>query len=135
MTETMFMPLNLRYTLNHLWLREVGRQDLYVGITDYAQKELGRIDFIEIQREGSEKNKGESFGTIYGANKCVELIMPFEGQLLLVNPDIVKHPGELNSDPYHAWIILLTAATNVTEFMSKYLTPGDYKHAITAIKI
>lgn len=130
----MFMPLNLRYTSNHLWLREVGRQDLYVGITDYAQKELGRIDSIEIQREGSEKNKGESFGTIFGANKCAELIMPFAGRILIVNTDILKHPGVLNSNPYHYWIILLTAAIDLTELMSNYFTPDAYKQAIANTK-
>src|SRR3989344_2659764 len=109
----MFIPVNLHYTSNHLWLRDVGRQDAYVGITDYAQKELGRIDFIEIQHEGSLKKNGESFGIIYGSNKSVELIMPFTGRILIVNPDIELHHGILNSDPYHYWIVLLTATNSL----------------------
>lgn len=130
----MFIPLNLRYTSNHLWLREVGRQDLYVGITDYAQKELGRIDSIEIEQKGSKKNKGESFGVIYGANKSAELIMPFVGRILIVNPDIIKHPGVLNSNPYDYWIILLTVAANLTNIMGNYFTPQAYQEAIANTK-
>lgn len=134
MTETMFIPQNLHYTSNHLWLREVGRQDLYVGITDYVQKELGRIDSIEIEQEGSQKKKGESFGIIYGANKCAELTMPFSGRILIVNPDTLKHPGLLNSDPYQYWIILLTVATNLTDIIGNYFTPQAYQHAISLPK-
>lgn len=123
----MFIPLNLRYTGKHLWLRELGRQDAYVGITDFAQKELGRIDYIEIQRHGREKENGESFGMIYGANKRMELLMPITGRVLIINPEIIKHPGTLNSDSYNNWIILLTATTNLSDNQTKYLTPIEYQ--------
>lgn len=130
----MFVPVNLHYTSSHLWLRDVGRQDAYVGITDYAQKELGRIDFIEIQHEGSLKKNGESFGTIYGSNKCVELIMPFAGRILIVNQDVETHPGILNSDPYHYWIVLLTATNSLTDNRGKYFTSENYLEAINMTK-
>lgn len=130
----MFIPVNLHYTSNHLWLRDVGRQDVYVGITDYAQKELGRIDFIEIQYEGSLKKKGDAFGVIYGANKCVDLIMPFAGRILMINPDIEMHPGILNSDPYHYWVILLAITDSKGNNSEKYFTSGKYKEAINSSK-
>lgn len=130
----MFIPVNLHYTSSHLWLRDVGRQDAYVGITDYAQKELGRIDFIEIQHEGSLKKKGESFGIIYGANKSVDLFMPFSGRILIENPEMEKHPGILNSDPYHFWIVLLASTNSLADKMTKYLTSKDYQYAISHVK-
>lgn len=130
----MFIPLNLRYTSNHLWLREVGRQDLYVGITDYAQKELGRIDYIEIEHEGSQKKEGETFGIVYGTNKCIDLIMPFTGQILMLNPDIEKLSGIINSNPYHHWIVIMTAKNNLVNGMKKYFTCENYKNAIGSLK-
>ena len=126
----MFIPVNLRYTNNHLWLRDIGRQDVYIGITDYAQKELGRIDLVEMQYEGSQKRIGESFGTIYGTNKCVDLVMPFSGRILMLNSDVEIHPGILNSDPYHNWIVLLTGTSNLADKMVKYFTSKDYKQVI-----
>lgn len=130
----MFVPINLRYTMNHLWLRDVGRQDVYVGITDYAQKELGRVDSIEMQHVGHQRKKGESFGIIYGANKSEELIMPFAGQIFIVNPDIEKHPGIVNSDPYYYWIVMLTAATSLVDNKTKYFTSEDYQIVINRFK-
>lgn len=134
MAETMFIPVHLRYTNNHLWLRDVGRHDAYAGITDYAQRELGRIDSIEIEHEGSLKKEGETFGIIYGANKCVELIMPFAGRILIVNPEIEKHTEVLNSDPYHYWTVLLTAKANLVDNMAKYFTSEGYQSAIRSSK-
>jgi glycine cleavage system H protein len=131
----MFIPINLHYTSNHLWLRDIGRQDVYIGITDYAQKELGRIDSIEIQREGSLKKEEEAFGTIYGANKCVDLVMPFEGRILIINSDIETNPGILNSDPYHYWIVLLAATNNIEINSERYFTADKYKEAINNLKV
>lgn len=130
----MFIPVNLRYTSNHLWLREVGRQDAYIGITDFAQKELGRIDSIEIKPDGYEKKQIESFGLIYGANKSMELTMPLTGRILIVNPEIIKHPGILNSDPYDNWIILFTSTTNLADNTTKYLTSMEYQIVLTHFK-
>jgi glycine cleavage system H protein len=132
--KTMFIPVNLHYTRDHLWLRDVGRQDAYAGITDYAQKELGRIDCIEIEHEGSQKERGDRFGVIYGANKCVDLIMPFTGQLLMLNPDIEKLSGIINSDPYHHWIVMLTAKDSLADNKTQYFTAEGYKNAVDSLK-
>jgi len=130
----MFIPVNLRYTSNHLWLRAVGKQDAYIGITVVVQKEFGQIESIEIECKGKEQKMGDSFGVIYGANKCEKLIMPFAGQILIVNPDIEKHPGILNVDPYSHWIALLTAIPNLTDNMQKCFTSQNYQHAIGHLK-
>lgn len=131
----MFVPVNLHYTNNHLWLRDIGRQDAYVGITDYAQKELGRIDFVGIEREGGLKKKGESFGTIYGSNKHADLIMPFDGRILMVNQDIETNPKILNSDPYHYWLVLLTATNSLAENIGQCFTSEHYRRALNSVKL
>lgn len=104
----MYIPTNLNYTSHHLWIRPVGKKDIYIGITDYAQKELGRIDSFDISKEGELKNKDDAFGSIYGTNKTLELVMPFTGRFLILNDEIQINPGLLNSDPYYHWIMLVT---------------------------
>ena len=120
---------NLRYTEHHLWLRPVGRNDIYIGITDYAQKELGRIDSLDMQREGAQKTKGESLGKIFGANKTLELIAPFSGRILMLNADIGKVPLTLNSDPYLHWIALLSIDSKHLQRV-KILSAEEYKSRI-----
>ncbi len=130
----MFIPVNLHYTSNHLWLCEVGRQDAYVGITDFGQKALGRIDSIELQRNGSKKKKGELFGIIYGSNKTMSLFMPFEGRILIVNPDNENLPERLNTAPYHYWIVLLSAKKNLVDNLIKCYTSDGYRNFINSLK-
>lgn len=122
----MFIPINLKYTKNHLWIRPIGREDIYIGITDYAERELGRIDLIEINREGKILMQGKSFGIIYGANKTLDLIMPVNGQILFNNADVLNHPQTLNSDSYHNWISLMTIKNH--KIVEKdFLTAKDYR--------
>lgn len=122
----MFIPINLHYTKHHLWLRQMGRSDLYIGITDYAQKEAGRIESLEIDREGTKKKKGEVFGKVYGTNKTFELIMPFNGQLLMVNTEGEADPRTLNSDTYHFWIALISSAQSTLSAHS-FLSAVEYR--------
>jgi glycine cleavage system H protein len=126
----MHIPTNLRYTTHHLWLRPVGRNDIYVGITDFAQKELGRIDSFELEAEGTQKIKDASFGKIFGANKTLELITPLAGRIVMVNTEIEKAPLTLNSDPYQHWIALM--AIDSKHFQGvKLLTAEEYKNRIS----
>jgi len=120
----MFIPVNLRYTTHHLWLRPIGRKDIYVGITDYAQKELGRIDSLDINNEGSIIKKDEPFGTIYGANKTLELIMPRTGRIISLNVDVEIHPRHLNSDTYHFWIALISISDD--DLKTRFLINEEY---------
>lgn len=122
----MFIPANLKYTKNHLWTRSIGREDIYIGLTDYAERELGRIDLIEIKEEGKIVMKGNPFGIIYGANKTLDLIMPVNGQILFSNPDVLIHPKTLNSDSYLNWIALITIKNYVVA-EKDFLTASDYK--------
>ena len=130
----MNVPLNLLYTTDHLWLRSVGRNDIYIGITDFAQKELGRIDSFEIQSEGTAKAKGEAFGKIYGANKTLDLLAPLAGRILMVNVDIERIPHTINSDPYQHWIALISIDNKHFQTV-KLLSAAEYKSRVSASKI
>lgn len=82
--------------------------DFYVGVTDFAQKEAGRIDHVELLPEGKEKNTDDSFGMLYGSNRSIDLLMPFTGQVLMTNEDIIQSPFLINVDPYNYWIAVIS---------------------------
>jgi glycine cleavage system H protein len=101
----MNIPENLLYTKDHEWLRIDGDTG-YVGITDFAQSELGDIVFIEIETLGETISKGEVFGTIEAVKTVSDMFMPVSGEILEVNPAIDKSPDLVNKDPYgQGWMI------------------------------
>lgn len=101
----MNVPTNLLYTKDHEWLRIEGEYG-YVGITDFAQSELGDIVFIEIETQGETIGHGESFGTIEAVKTVSDLFMPVAGEIVEVNPDLEKSPELVNKDPYNkGWMV------------------------------
>lgn len=101
----MNFPENLKYTKDHEWVRLEGNT-AYVGITDFAQGELGDIVYVEIETEGEAFNQEEIFGTIEAVKTVSDLFMPLSGTILEVNPDIVTSPESVNKDPYgKGWMI------------------------------
>lgn len=101
----MNIPANLKYTKDHEWLRVEGN-NAYVGITDYAQHELGEIVFVEVETVGETLSADESFGTIEAVKTVSELLMPVDGELLEFNEQLENHPEFINDDPYqNGWII------------------------------
>jgi glycine cleavage system H protein len=101
----MNIPADLLYTEDHEWLRVEGEMG-YVGITDFAQGELGDIVFLEIETIGETLNKEEVFGTIEAVKTVSDLFMPVSGEVLEVNPLIEESPDIVNKDPYgKGWIV------------------------------
>lgn len=101
----MNVPENLLYTKDHEWLRMEG-ETAYIGITDFAQSELGDIVFIEIETAGETLDKGEVFGTIEAVKTVSDLFMPVSGEVVEVNSDLEKSPDLVNKDPYNkGWMI------------------------------
>jgi glycine cleavage system H protein len=106
----MKFPENVRYTADHEWIREEGDK-AYVGITDYAQGQLGEIVFIDVSTEGETVAQGEVFGSIEAVKTVSDLLMPLPGTVLEVNSELEDHPEWINSDPYGAgWIICIEPA-------------------------
>ena len=101
----MNVPADLRYTKDHEWLRIEG-EFAFVGITDFAQGELGDIVFLEIETEGETLDKEEVFGTVEAVKTVSDLFMPVSGEILEVNPALTDSPDLVNKDPYgEGWMI------------------------------
>lgn len=101
----MNFPENLKYTEDHEWIKVEGETAL-VGITDYAQKELGDIVFVDVTTEGETLSAGEVFGNIEAVKTVSELLLPAGGEVLELNPALADNPALVNSDPYgEGWII------------------------------
>ena len=101
----MNIPENLKYSQDHEWVRVEGNVAV-VGITDYAQSELGDIVFVDIQTEGDELQQGELFGNIEAVKTVADALMPVSGKVIEVNSELESAPESVNSDPYgKGWMI------------------------------
>lgn len=103
----MNFPAELKYTQDHEWIRIEG-DTAVVGITDFAQSELGDIVYVDITSVGQTLAKGDIFGSIEAVKTVSDLFLPIEGEVLEINPDVEKSPELVNDDPYgKGWIIRL----------------------------
>lgn len=101
----MNIPDNLKYSKDHEWLRIEG-DEAYIGITDFAQKELGDIVFVEVDSVDETLDKEETFGTIEAVKTVSDLFMPVAGEVLEFNETLDSAPETINSDPYgEGWIV------------------------------
>ncbi|HEY5470372.1 MAG TPA: glycine cleavage system protein GcvH [Bacteroidales bacterium] len=121
----MNVPANLLYTKDHEWLRVEGNIG-YVGVTDFAQGELGDIVFVEIETSGETLNKEEVFGTIEAVKTVSDMFMPVSGEILEVNPELEAKPEVVNKDPYGKGWMVKIKITNPAQ-LSDLLTPEKYK--------
>lgn len=101
----MTFPENLKYTNDHEWMRVEGEFG-WVGITDYAQGELGDVVFVELPAVGTKVQQGKSFGTIEAVKAVSDLYAPVSGEVLEINKDVQSAPDAVNKDPYgKGWMI------------------------------
>ncbi len=109
----MNFPENLKYTTEHEWIRIEG-QFGWIGITDYAQSELGDVVFVEIPAVGTKIEKGKSFGTIEAVKAVSDLFAPVAGEIVDVNAEVKDHPEIVNEDPYgNGWMVKISIADSV----------------------
>ena len=102
---TMNVPANLKYTKDHEWLKVEGDLAL-IGITDYAQHELGDIVYVEVETVGETIGKHESFGTIEAVKTVSDMFMPVSGEILAFNEELTTKPETINQDPYDkGWVV------------------------------
>ncbi len=124
----MNIPAELKYTKDHEWVRIEG-DEVVVGITDFAQSELGDIVFVEIETEGETIDKEEVFGTVEAVKTVSDLFMPLSGEILTFNPDLEDAPETVNSDPYGAgWMIRIKLSD--TSELDGLLSADDYNDLI-----
>lgn len=106
----MNFPDNLRYTKDHEWIRMEG-DIAVIGITDFAQHELGDIVYVEIESVGKDMNSGEVFGTVEAVKTVSDLYLPVNGSIMEVNPKLNANPELVNSDPYgEGWMVKMKIA-------------------------
>lgn len=104
----MNFPENLKYSSDHEWVRVEGNE-AFIGITDFAQEELGDIVFIDVSTEGETLEQGEVFGSVEAVKTVSDLLMPVSGEVLEINPELDDAPEMVNQDPYEkGWIIKVT---------------------------
>ena len=104
----MNFPAELKYTKDHEWIKVDG-DVAYIGITDFAQGELGDIVYIDIPSLGKEVEKDEVFGTVEAVKTVSDLFMPVSGTVIEINPALDKQPELVNSDPYgEGWMVKIT---------------------------
>jgi glycine cleavage system H protein len=99
-------PNDLKYTKDHEWVRLQG-DEASVGITDYAQRQLGDVVFVELPDVGRKIAQGEVFGNIESVKAVSELFSPVSGEIVAVNMDLANHPEAVNAKPYETWMIRL----------------------------
>lgn len=126
----MNVPGNLKYTKDHEWLRVEGDMG-YVGVTDFAQGELGDIVFVEIETVGETLKKEEVFGTIEAVKTVSDMFMPVGGEILEMNQEIEENPDVVNKDPYGKGWMVRIKITNLSE-IDELLSPEKYKTLIGA---
>ena len=126
----MNIPGNLKYTKDHEWIRIEGETG-YVGVTDFAQGELGDIVFVEIETVGETLGKEEVFGTIEAVKTVSDLFMPVSGEILEKNEAIDNTPDAVNKDPYGAGWMIKVKITNPSE-LGDLLDADQYKQLVGA---
>jgi len=126
----MNIPQELKYTKDHEWIRVEGKM-AYIGITDFAQKELGDIVFVEIESEGDELAPGDVFGTVEAVKTVSDLFMPIAGKVIEVNAQLESEPELVNSDPYgKGWMIKVEISD--IPGLDSTLSPEAYSSLISA---
>jgi glycine cleavage system H protein len=126
--QYMNFPEDLKYTKDHEWVR-INGNEAYVGITDFAQSELGDIVFIDITTIGQEVAHGALFGTVEAVKTVSDLFMPVSGKVLETNPKLESNPELVNKDPYgDGWMIKMTV-TDVSG-LNDLLSAEAYKKEI-----
>jgi glycine cleavage system H protein len=126
----MNIPENLKYTKDHEWIKVEGNEAV-VGVTDFAQSQLGDVVFVEIETEGETLDKEEVFGTIEAVKTVSDMFMPVSGKVIAINEKLADTPEVVNKDPYgDGWMIRIEM-TNPDE-VNELLTAEQYAEVANA---
>jgi glycine cleavage system H protein len=120
-------PADCKYTKDHEWIRVeggVGR----VGITDFAQKQLGDVVFLELPQVGRALKQGDQFGTVESVKAVSELYSPVSGEVVAVNAALADHPEVVNKDPHGSWMV--EVRLSVPAEMDALLAVADYSELV-----
>lgn len=125
----MNFPDDLKYTREHEWVRDNGDGTVTVGITDFAQSELGDIVFVELEPEGEEFDQDDVFGTVEAVKTVSELYAPISGEILETNESLEDDPELVNNDPYgDGWMVKIKVSD--PSELDGLLSVDDYKEVV-----
>ena len=125
----MNFPSELRYTKDHEWVKVEGNTAI-IGITDYAQRELGDIVYVEVETVGKSLKAGDVFGTVEAVKTVSDLFLPIDGKIIELNKDLANSPESVNNDPYGAgWMIKMTV--NNPADVEKLMDAAAYEGMVT----
>ena len=123
------LPNDLKYTKEHEWVKAEG-ENIFIGITDYAQSELGDIVFVELPDIGDSFDKDEAMGTIEAVKTVADIFCPIGGEVIEVNQEIENSPELVNTSPYNdGWLIKLKMADSAS--LDALLSSDEYKEIIS----
>ena len=125
----MNIPVNLKYTKEHEWLK-IEDNIAYVGITDFAQSELGDIVFVELPNLDDEFDQNDIFGTIEAVKTLADLYIPISGKIIAINDKLENEPELINNDPYEDGWIVKVEISNPSD-IGLLLNENDYKELIS----
>lgn len=121
----MSTPADLKYTREHEWVRDNGDGTVTVGITDFAQGELGDIVFVELEEAGADYSKDDTFGTVEAVKTVSDLYAPIDGEVIELNEALEDNPELVNDDPYgEGWMIKMKVAD--PDQLEELLSAEDY---------
>ena len=127
----MNIPENVKYTKDHEWIKIENGNNAVVGITDYAQGELGDIVFVEIEAHGEKLKKGEVFGTIEAVKTVSDLFMPASGEVIAINESLNDSPELINSDPFGKGWLIKVQLSDISE-LNSLLDAAQYQELINS---
>ena len=122
----MNFPANIMYTKSHEWIKDLGNGLFEVGLSDYAQKELGDIVYVNLPHTGDELKEGESFADLESVKAVSEILSPLNGTVMEVNNTLSSAPDSINKTPYEAWLIRAKGTIHA----GKLLSGDEYKASI-----
>lgn len=126
----MNIPADLKYTKDHEWIKVDG-DEATIGVTDYAQGELGDVVYVEIETEGETLEREEVFGTVEAVKTVSDLFMPISGEVIAVNEKLADEPDTVNNDPYgEGWMVKIKISDSSQ--LDELLSAEDYKSEIGA---
>ena len=125
----MNIPKDLKYTKDHEWVRVEG-ESIVVGITDFAQKELGDIVYVDVDSEGDTIGKEEVFGSVEAVKTVSDLMMPVSGEIIAFNEVLQDEPELVNSDPYCDGWMIKVLVSDCTE-LDSLLSSDQYKELVS----